>query len=117
MDQNLEALAGSVKGLLKGRLDQFLNDNKNRKEFLEERTKRLAELAVDLAKAQTNDERNYILGRMDTVRDAITNELYGAAVVVSSEFKSTAHEVLGTVVDWGLKVAPALLKALADKKG
>ena len=117
MDPNLEALAGSVKGLLRGRLDHFLDANKDRKEFLEERTRRLAELAVDLAKAQTDDERNLILGRMDTVRDAITNERYGAAVVVSGEFKSAAHEVLGTVVDWGLKVAPALLKALADKKG
>lgn len=117
MDPNIEALGGSVKDLLKGRLDRFLDANKDSKDFLEERTKRLAELAVELAKAQTEDERAFILGRMDSTRDAITNELYGAAVNVSSEFKTSAHEVLGTVVDWGLKIAPALLKALASRVG
>ncbi len=117
MDPNIEALAGSVKDILHGRLDQFLNSNSSRKEFLEERTRRLAELTVQLAKATTADERDLIASSMDVVKDAITNELYGAAVVVSSEFKSAAHEVLGTVVDWGLKIAPALLRALADRKG
>lgn len=117
MDPNLEALAGGLKDLFLGRLDRFLNDSKNKKEFLEERMKRLAELTLDLAKASTADERDFILGRMDTVKDTIQNELYGAAVIVSSEFKATASEVLGTVVDWGLKVAPSLLKALASKVG
>ena len=35
MDPNLEALAGSVKGLLRGRLDHFLDANKDRKAFRE----------------------------------------------------------------------------------
>ncbi len=117
MDPNVEALAGGLKDLLKGRLDRFLDANKEKKEFLQELTRRLAELTVDLAQAETQDARTYILGRIDTVKDSIQNELYAIAVDVSAEFKTSAHEVLGTVVDWGLKVAPALLKALASKVG
>ena len=117
MDPNIEALAGSLKGLLKGRLDQFLDSNKDKKEFLEDRVRRLAELTVDLARAKTEEERAFIAGRMDTVKDTIQNELYAAAVNVSAEFRSTVSDVLGTAVDWGLKVAPGLLKALASRLG
>lgn len=117
MDPNIEALAGGLKDLLKGRLDRFLDDNKEKKEFLEERARRLAELTVELARAQTPEDRAFIAGRMDTVKDTIQNELYAAAVNVSAEFRSAVGDVLGTAVDWGLKIAPGLLKALASKLG
>lgn len=117
MDPNVEALAGGLKDLLKGRLNRFLDSNKDKKEFLEERARRLAELTVELAKAQTDAERAEILLRLDVVKDTIQNELYAAAVNVSAEFRSTASEVLGTVLDYGLKVAPVLLKALAGRLG
>lgn len=117
MDPNIEALAGSLKDLLKGRLERFLSSEKDKKEFLEDRARRLAELTVSLAKAQTDDERNFILGRMDSVKDTIVNELHAAAVDVSVEFRTSLNDVLGTAVDWGLKVAPTLLKALATKLG
>jgi len=117
MDPNIEALAGGLKDLLKGRLDRFLDSNKDKKEFLEERTKRLAELTVELARAKTDEERAFIAGRMDTVKDTIENELYAAAVNVSAEFRAASGDVLGTVVDWGLKIAPGLLKALASRLG
>lgn len=117
MDPNIEALAGGLKDLLKGRLDRFLDANKDKKDFLEERTKRLAELTVEFARAKTEEERAFIAGRMDTVKDTIQNELYAAAVSVSAEFRSSASDVLGTVVDWGLKIAPGLLKALASRLG
>ena len=117
MDPNIEALTGGIKDLLKGRLDRFLDTNKEKKEFLEERARRLAELTVELAKAKTDTDRSIILGRMDIVKDTIQNELYAAAVDVSAEFRSATGDVLGTLVDFGLKVAPVLLKALAGRLG
>lgn len=117
MDPNIEALAGGIKDLLKGRLDRFLDSNRNKKEFLEERARRFAELTVEFARAKDDAERAQISGRMDTVKDTIQNELYASAVDVSTEFRASVSDVLGTAVDWGLKIAPVLLKALATKLG
>ena len=117
MDQIVENLAGSLKDLLRGRLDEFLSDKKDKKEFLEERTKRLAQLTVDLAKAVAagdQDEQAEVRRRMAVVSDTITNELYAAAVDISVEFRATVKNVLETVLDYGVKVvAPMLIKVLA----
>jgi hypothetical protein len=114
MDPMIESLAGSLKDLLKGRLDQFLSDKKDKKEFLEERTKRLAQLTVDLAKAVTDEDRQAeILRQMAVVSDTIVNELHAAAVDISTEFRSTVNSVLGTVLDYGEKILPILIKTLA----
>ena len=114
MDPLLDSLAGSLKDLLRGRLDQFLSSEKEKKEFLEERTRRLAQLTVELARAVSDpDKQAEIRRQMVTVSDTIVNELHAAAVDVSVEFRTTAKDVLGTVVDYGVKVLPALIKVLA----
>lgn len=114
MDPLIDSLASSLKDLLRGRLDQFLSDNRDKKEFLEERTRRLAQLTVDLAKAVTNADRQAeILRQMDVVKDTIVNELHAAAIDVSVEFRSTVNQVLGTILDYGEKVLPILIKVLA----
>ncbi len=117
MDPNIEAFASGLKGLIKGRLDRFLDSNREKKEFLEERARRLAELTVEFTKAKSDAERAEISERIDTVKDTIQNELYAAAVDVSTEFRSAVNDVLGTAIDWGLKVGPIFLKALADRLG
>lgn len=117
MDPNIEALAVGLKDVLRGRLDRFLDSNRDKKEFLEERARRLAELTVEFARAKNDAERTEISKRIDTVRDTIQNELYAAAVDVSTEFQSAVGDVLGTAVDWGLKIAPVILRALATKLG
>jgi len=114
MDQNIEALAGSLKDLLKGRLDSYLSSRKDQKEFLEERTRRLAELIVQLAKAFADpDKQAEIKRQMSVVQDTIVNELHAAAIDVSVEFRQTVTSVLQTVVDYGIKVLPKLIPALA----
>jgi hypothetical protein len=112
-DPTLEALAGSMKDLLRGRLDQFLSGQKDKKEFLEERTRRLAELTIDLATAKDDDTRAEVRRQMEVVSDTITNELHAAAVDISTEFRSSVKDVLGPVLDYGLKVLPVVLKVLA----
>lgn len=114
MDPLLESLAGSMKDLLRGRLDQFLSAEKGKKEFLEERTRRLAELTVELAKAVTDTDRQAEIRRqMAVVSDTIVNELHAAAVDISVEFRATVNDVLGTMLDYGGKVLPVLIKVLA----
>ena len=114
MDPKIEALADSLKDLLKGRLNDFLSTRKDQKEFLEERSRRLAELTLELAKAFGDPVRQaQIKGQIEVVTDTILNELHAAAVDVSTEFRKTASSVLGTVTDYALKVLPKLIPALA----
>jgi hypothetical protein len=116
MDPIIETLASNMKDLLRGRLDQFLSNEKDKKEFLEERTKRLAQLTVDLAKAIAagdQDQQAEVRRQMSVVTDTITNELYAAAVDISVEFRATVKNVIDTVLDYGVKiVAPMLIKLL-----
>lgn len=113
MDENIEALAGSIRDLLKGRLDRFLSSEKDKKEFLEERTKRLAQLTVELAKAAMDqDQQAEIRRQMAVVSDTIVNELHAAAVDISVEFRTSVAAVLGTAIDYGAKVMPAIIKTL-----
>jgi len=112
-DPMLEALAGSLKDLLRGRLDRYLSDQREKKEFLEERSRRLAELTIDLATAVDDDTRAEIRRQMGVVTDTIVNELHAAAVDISTEFRSSVLDVLGTILDYGEKVLPIILKVLA----
>lgn len=113
MDPNIEALGGAIKGLLKDRLDQYLSEEKDKADFLRERSERLAELTVELAKAVGDDSRRAeVLGQMAIVSDTIVNELHAAAVDISVEFRQTVSDVLGTIGDWAAKVLPVLIKTL-----
>jgi len=114
MDPLIDSLAGSLKDLLRGRLDQYLTDEKDKKEFLEERTRRLAQLTVDLAKTVADDVRQAEIRRqMAVVSDTIVNELHAAAVDISVEFRATVKDVRGTILDYGAKVLPVVIKVLA----
>ncbi len=114
MDPNVEALAASLKDLLKGRLDGYLSSRKDQKDFLEDRSRRLAELTVQLAKAFNDpDQQAEIKRQMSVVSDTIVNELHAAAVDVSVEFRHTVTDVLSTVFDYAVKVLPKLIPALA----
>lgn len=114
MDPIIDALAGSLKSLLRGRLDQFLTQEREKREFLEERTRRYAELTVELAKAVTDADRQAEIRRqMAVVSDTIVNELHAAAVDISVEFRASVEQVLGTLLDYGAKVLPVLIRALA----
>jgi L-lactate utilization protein LutC len=114
MDANIEALAGSLKDLLRGRLDVFLSTRKDQKDFLEERARRLAELTVQLARAFNDPSTQArIRSQMDVVSDTIVNELHAAAIDISVEFRETVKSVLGTTIDYAIKVLPKLIPALA----
>lgn len=111
MDLNIDKLGASLKDLITGRLRGFLNANADKKEFIEERTKRLAELTIEMAKATTDAERESLRNLMDTVADTIESELTAVAVLVSAEFRASATAVLQTVLEYAQKALPIILAA------
>ena len=114
MDPLIEQLAGSLKSLIVGRARKYLDAQiAGRKEFLEERAKRLAELTVDLAKAGGDADRAAIRAQMETVTDTIENELIAAAVDASAEARATFRAILDTVLDLAEKALPVVLKIVA----
>ena len=114
MDPLIESLAGSLRDLLREHLDEYLSSEKDKKEFLGERTRRLAELTVELAKSITDPDKQAEMRRqMAVVTDTIVNELHAVAVDISVEFRVTVKAVLSTVLDYGAKVLPVLIRVLA----
>lgn len=113
MNPLIEQLAGSLKDLIVGRAKKYLNAQVSaRKEFLEERAKRLAELTVDMAKAGGDADRAAIRAQMETVTDTIENELIAAAVDASAEARATFRAILDTALDFAEKALPVVIKAL-----
>jgi hypothetical protein len=110
VDPLILELAGKLKGLVKDRLSSYLSSEQDKKEFLEDRTKRMAELTLDMAKAQSDDERTAIRGLMSTVADTIETELIAIAVDVSAEFRASVSAVLETVLDYAEKALPIILR-------
>jgi len=114
MDPLIDSLAGSLKDLRRGRLDQFLSSEREKKEFLEERTRRLAQLTIELARTLSDtDKQAEIRRQMAVVADTITNELHAAAIDISVEFRISVKDVIGTLIDYGVKVLPVVIKVLA----
>jgi hypothetical protein len=111
VDLNIDKLGASLKDLITGRLRGFLNANADKKEFIEERTKRLAELTIEIAKASTDPERESLRNLMDTVADTIESELTAVAVLVSAEFRASVTATLQTVLEYAQKSLPIILAA------
>lgn len=113
MDPNIEALALTLKDLVVGRAKALLDQQKAaRKEFLEERMRRLAELTVEVAKAPTQADRDAMLAGMETVGDTIINELVAAAVDTSVATRQTFQTIIATVIDFAWKALPKVIPAL-----
>jgi hypothetical protein len=114
MDPKIEELASVLKDLIVGRAKKYLNAQiAARKEFLEERAKRLAELTVFMAKATTDADRDGVKLQMETVSDTIENELVAAAVDASVEARAAFGDAVSAVVDYALKALPWIMKAAA----
>ena len=115
MDKNIEALADSIKDLLKGRLKAYLSSESDKKEFLTERARRFAQLTIELGKAWNNeDEQKRIREQMEVVADTIQNELHAVAIDISVEFRASVKDTLQATLDFAQKVLPKVLLAIAS---
>ncbi len=115
MDKTIEALAESLKDLLKGRLKSYLSSEADKKEFLTEPAKRFAQLTVELGKAWNNEvEQKRIREEMEVVADTIQNELHAVAIDISVEFRASVRDTLQATLDFAQKVLPKVLLAIAS---
>lgn len=96
-----------------GRAKKFLDDNKDARDFLEERATRLAELGVALVMAASDEEaKKRVLTQMDVVRQSIQNQLSAVAVQASIESRDLFGKIMGTAVDVIVKAIPVILAAI-----
>lgn len=108
----LEEGGKKLADLIKDRAQGLLDVAKMSNDFIVERSKRLAELGIELAKAATDSERDAAKASMETVTDAITSECWAIAVDMSAHTRSTLHSIILTAKDFLVSVLPVIAKAL-----
>jgi len=104
----LENLKDAVLGSIKDQAGKFLEENKDAKEFVEERAKRLVELGKEYLQADTDAVRESVSERLQIAQQSIRTQLAGVAV--SAEIQSRA--VFGKIVEVGLGVLIRVLPTL-----
>jgi len=102
----------SVFSIIKKRAGEHLDLARVRKDFVEERSKRLLELGVEFARATSDEERARIKESMATVTDAITSELWAAATDQSASSRNTIKAAVEGVRDFLVSALPVVAKIL-----
>lgn len=88
---------------------KFLDENKDARDFLEDRAKRLAELGIDFVKAADDAARDAVKLQMSVVQQSIRNELSQVAVGASIEARATFGRVLDAAFGVLIKVLPTIV--------
>ena len=105
-------LKDSVVGPVTEVAKQFLKDNKDAAQFLEDRAKRVAELGVDYLKASDDAAKEAVILQLEVVQQSIQNEISAVAVNASIEARATFQRVLNTALGVLIKVLPVIVSAL-----
>lgn len=108
----LKDLKDAVLGTVKDQAKDFLDQNKDAKDFLEDRAKRLEELGVDYLKAKTSDERDSVSELIAVVTQSIRTQLAGLALTAEAEARATFGKIVETALGVMVKVLPVVLSAL-----
>lgn len=88
---------------------KFLDDNKDARDFLEDRAKRLAELGVEFAQSSDPEERQKVLKQLEIVQQSIRNELSQVALGAAIESRNLFSQAVNTAVGVLLKMLPTVL--------
>ena len=109
-DKLLIELKDAVMIPVKDRSKKFLEENKDAQEFLQDRAKRIGELAVELVKAGSDQEKSAaVMLQIGVVRQSIQNQLSAVAIHASLESRELFGKILGTAVDVLIKALPVIL--------
>lgn len=108
----LDGLKDAVFGTVKEDAKKFLDDNKDARDFVEERAKRLLELGRDYIQAGSDDERESIVERLAVVQQSIRTQLAGVALSASVEARASFARILETAVGIMIKAIPIILAAI-----
>lgn len=112
-EEKIKELGSQFLGIVKTRLGQagkdFLDDHQDAREFVERKTKRLAELTLELA---TSDDRDRVRASIDRVQATIDTELLAVANDVAVDAKQTLGDILKTIAEFAKEALPTILAAL-----
>jgi hypothetical protein len=96
-------------GVIKTYGQDFLDRHADAKAFIEERTKRLAELAFLYAVNTDPLIREGVAASMNVVKQSVENELTGVALDASAESKAAFARMVGVAFETLLKVIPKVV--------
>jgi hypothetical protein len=106
---DMNEIKDALIGVVKTYGQDFLDRHADAKEFVAERSERLAKLAFLYTTNTDALIREGIVSSMKIVRQSIENELAGVALDASAESKATFARVLGVAFDTVIKLVPKLV--------
>lgn len=95
--------------LVKTRSGNFVDANADAKAFLLDRTKRIAELTLDLATAKDEAAKESFRNSLSTVEESIDIELLTIANNAVPEVKATFKAAIKTVIGFAKDILPVLI--------
>lgn len=107
-----EDLAQSILGTIRERAKDFLSQNDQAKQLVEERAVELAKLLVEYGAETDEVVRKDILNEIAIVRQTIENELSAVALNGKTESIATFKEIVGSVFSTVVKVLPVIFKMI-----
>ncbi len=104
-------VADEILGVIKGRAGDFLEANSAAKDFVKERSERLAKLVIEY-KLAPESEKQAKKDRMELVQSTIETELAALALSAQAEARATFEAVVKTAFSAVVKVLPTVLAAV-----
>lgn len=108
MSDDIKELGERIVEVIRARTGAFLDDNSDAKDFILERSKRLAKLLLKMARAG-EDEVPAIKADIAIVRQTIETEFATVAVHASVDARATFLSIVAVVFDFAQKALPTLL--------
>lgn len=105
-------LGATLFGIIKERTGDFLDNNRQAKDFVADRTLRLATLTVQYKVSHDVSERQEKKERMELVESTIDLELKGLALEGSEEAKALFREVVKATFAAVHKLIPLVLEII-----
>lgn len=105
-------LKDSIVGAVTDASKQFVTDNKDAAQFLEDRAKRVAELGGEYLQAADDAGRAMVMEQINVVRQSIQNEISQVAVHASIEARATFQKILNVALDVAIKALPIIIAAI-----
>lgn len=112
MSEEWETLADSILATVKSRAKEFLDENAEAKDFIAERAKSFAKLAIEYRLETDEANKKDILHEMELDQQAVENELSALALNGKEASKAAFKEIVGTAFGALIKYLPAVLGAL-----
>lgn len=108
----LDGLKDAVVAPVKEGAKDLLDSNKDARDFLEDRAKRIAELGVQYLKASDDAAREATEELIEVAKQSIRNEVAQVAVGAAIESRKTFAKVLDGAIGAVIKVLPVILAAI-----